>query len=532
MSNSIFDWPASLKRFVRFTSAKAEDVNDALDQLSAGLDTVEANIARAVKLPSGTADQTLALSPAQRANLLLSFDALGNVTAVAGGGRFRGDWVTATLYVPSDYVRDAVSKNIYSTVSQHTSGVLATDISAGRLRLAIDVADVEAQRVLAQTAATTATTQAGTATTQAGIATSASSTAVSARDAAIAARDAAELSFDSFDDRYLGPKASPPTLDNDGNALTEGAMYWDSAIKRMCVWSGTEWQVTYDAAISIHAAPSKATPADADEIGLSDSAASWGLKKLTFANLKAWIGSLFVSKSGDTINGNLNFSGTGRRITGDFSNATLANRLMLQTNVADAGTTLGLIPNGTGALSQIILGTVAGGSNDTRMRLYATATECAIVTDMTGTGSYVDLNVYVSGAARLRIDKTTGAVLSVSGALGYGTGAGGAVSQATSKSTAVTLNKPCGRVTMFNNPTDFPAESAIPAGGEILFQVNNNLVTLTDSVIALPVAASSYLVQVLYVNTGLFVVRVVNKTGASLSEQISINFTVIKSTLS
>ena len=42
-------------------------------------------------------------------------------------------------------------------------------------------------------------------------------------------------------------------------------------------------------AANIHAATSKATPVDADELGLSDSAASWGLKKLTFANLAAWV---------------------------------------------------------------------------------------------------------------------------------------------------------------------------------------------------------------------------------------------------
>lgn len=42
-------------------------------------------------------------------------------------------------------------------------------------------------------------------------------------------------------------------------------------------------------AAHIHAATSKATPVDADELGLSDSAASWGLKKLTFANLAAWV---------------------------------------------------------------------------------------------------------------------------------------------------------------------------------------------------------------------------------------------------
>lgn len=38
---------------------------------------------------------------------------------------------------------------------------------------------------------------------------------------------------------------------------------------------------------AVHAATSKATPVDADEIALVDSAASWGLKKLTWANLKA-----------------------------------------------------------------------------------------------------------------------------------------------------------------------------------------------------------------------------------------------------
>lgn len=171
MSNSIFDWTASLKRFVRFTTAKAEDINDALDEISAGLDTVEADIARSVKLPAGTADQTIALSSVQRANLLLAFDASGNISAVVGGGRFRGDWTTATAYVVSDYFRDPASKNIYSVVAAHTSGVLATDISAGRVQLAINVADVEAAKVDAQNAATTATTQAGVATTQAGTAT-------------------------------------------------------------------------------------------------------------------------------------------------------------------------------------------------------------------------------------------------------------------------------------------------------------------------------------------------------------------------
>jgi len=59
--------------------------------------------------------------------------------------------------------------------------------------------------------------------------------------AAAASAAAAAASYDSFDDRYLGAKSSAPTLDNDGNALIEGALYWNSVTKAMYSWTGTEW---------------------------------------------------------------------------------------------------------------------------------------------------------------------------------------------------------------------------------------------------------------------------------------------------
>lgn len=152
MTNRYFDWPSSLKRFVRFDAARAEDVNDALDELTAGVDILNDDVNRSIKLPVGTADQMVSLLPGQRANLILRFDADGNISAMAGGGRWRGDWATATLYVVGDYVRDAVSKNIYSTVTQHTSGVLATDIAGGLMQLAINVVDVELAKADAQAA--------------------------------------------------------------------------------------------------------------------------------------------------------------------------------------------------------------------------------------------------------------------------------------------------------------------------------------------------------------------------------------------
>lgn len=100
----------------------------------------------------------------------------------------------------------------------------------------------------ASTAATTATTQASNAATSAtsagtsatNAANSATAASTSASDAAASAASTAAL-LDSFDDRYLGPKSSAPTLDNDGNALVVGALYFDTTTGKMRVYTATGW---------------------------------------------------------------------------------------------------------------------------------------------------------------------------------------------------------------------------------------------------------------------------------------------------
>jgi hypothetical protein len=59
--------------------------------------------------------------------------------------------------------------------------------------------------------------------------------------AAAASAAAAAASYDSFDDRYLGAKSTAPSVDNDGNALVTGAIYWNSSSNQMFAWTGTEW---------------------------------------------------------------------------------------------------------------------------------------------------------------------------------------------------------------------------------------------------------------------------------------------------
>jgi hypothetical protein len=85
--------------------------------------------------------------------------------------------------------------------------------------------------------------------------------AIAAKDAALVAQAAAEsalastlAAFDSFDDRYLGSKTSDPSVDNDGNALSAGALYFNSSSGIMKVYTGSAWVAAYVSAVGLLAA--------------------------------------------------------------------------------------------------------------------------------------------------------------------------------------------------------------------------------------------------------------------------------------
>jgi hypothetical protein len=104
------------------------------------------------------------------------------------------------------------------------------------------------QTAQATAAATSATSAAASATAAATSATSAAASATAAATSATSASasaTAAATSYDDFDDRYLGSKSTAPTVDNDGNALLTGAIYWNSTSSTMFAWSGSAWvQIT------------------------------------------------------------------------------------------------------------------------------------------------------------------------------------------------------------------------------------------------------------------------------------------------
>jgi hypothetical protein len=106
--------------------------------------------------------------------------------------------------------------------------------------------------------------------------------------------------------------------------------------------------------------------------------------------------------------------------------------------------------------------------------------------------------------------------------LGYATGAQGTVTQATDKSTGVTLNKSAGRITMNN--------AALASNTAASFTLTNNLISANDVIITNVSGggtAGAYTTYVSSMTTGSAVITLRNMSAGSLSEAVIINYAII-----
>lgn len=138
-----------------------------------------------------------------------------------------------------------------------------------------------------------------------------------------------------------------------------------------------------------------------------------------------------------------------------------------------------------------------------------------------------DLQNALNAKANLTGATYTGLIKTSSSAgIGYATGAGSSVTQATSKTTGVTLNNICGRITMNG--------AALAAAAEVSFTLTNSSIAATDVVIVNIQSigtAGSYFVTVGAVGSGSCSITIGNCSAGSLSQAIVLNFAVIKSVI-
>jgi len=228
-----------------------QTLNTELDKIVAMLQQLEEQFGRTLQYPVTTTTGFNVDLPELVANRVLSVNA--DATALLANqelGTFKGNWAASTSY------QDTSNGNIYFVNAAHTSSgtqPLSSNANSSKYDLIIDAASATTSATNAASSASAAASSASAASTSASnAATSESnastyaSNASTAQTAAEAARDAALAAADNFDDTYLGAKASDPTLDNDGDALSAGDLYFNTTSNVLKYYTGSAW-VTFAA---------------------------------------------------------------------------------------------------------------------------------------------------------------------------------------------------------------------------------------------------------------------------------------------
>jgi hypothetical protein len=206
----------------------ADDLNEGVSEINtvavniADVNTVGTNISNVNTVAGISANVTSVAGNSSNINTVAGNNA--NVTTVAG---ISGN-VTTVAGISANVTTVAGINAAVSTVATNNANVstVATNIAS---------VNTNATNIVAiQNASTNATNAATSATA-----------AQTAQSAAESARDATLAAYDNFDDRYLGSKTSNPTLDNDGNALVAGALYFNSVSGAMQVYTGSAWVAAY-----------------------------------------------------------------------------------------------------------------------------------------------------------------------------------------------------------------------------------------------------------------------------------------------
>jgi hypothetical protein len=263
--------PAALDTLNELAAALGDDANFA--------GTVTTALATKLPLAGGTMTGAIAMGTSK-------ITGLGNPTSAQ-------DAATKTYVDTADALKlNLTGGTMSGAIAMGTNKITGV----GNPTLAQDAATKDYVDDILGSATSAATSAAAAATSASNAATSASNAASSATASANSA-SAAAASYDAFDDRYLGDKASDPTLDNDGNALLTGALYFNTTSDVMKVYDGSAWNI---AAIS-SASPTFTGTVTADGLNINGTATMDGLTVDGNATLSS-TGSVTLTLAADTDN--------------------------------------------------------------------------------------------------------------------------------------------------------------------------------------------------------------------------------------
>ena len=139
----------------------------------------------------------------------------------------------------------AASSATSASTSASNASTSATNASNSASAASTSASNASTSESNAAASASNASTSESNASSSATAAAGSATAAAGSASAASASADAALSALDNFDDRYLGQKATAPTVDNDGDALVTGALYFDTTDDAMKVWDGSQWLAAY-----------------------------------------------------------------------------------------------------------------------------------------------------------------------------------------------------------------------------------------------------------------------------------------------
>lgn len=405
----------TIQRTTDFTTGGdffANTINDELDQQTIFAQQNAEGLARALSAPQTDPTSINMTLPAKatRANKTLTFDANGNPSA----GVSAADVANAVTYATnaaasatasaasaaaaassasaasgsastaSTQATNASASASSATSSASSAGSSASTAGTQASNASTSASNAAASASTATTQATNAATSASTATTQATNAASSATSANTAKVAAEAARDSALAAYDNFDDRYLGPYASNPTVDNDGNTLLAGALYFNTVAPEMRLWTGSAWVAAY-----VSGSGFLSTSNNLSELTATASTARTNIGLGTAATMTGPAGTIVGTTDSQTL--------TNKTLTGAVMNGTLG----ATTPSTGAFTTLSA--SGAGTLQDLITTTGALIRGTSIFRVESTAAALPA-----GTPTGLGLEMYASsGTQKLSVYNRT-----------------------------------------------------------------------------------------------------------------------------